>query len=773
MTNLRSTQRRACSGAFCLRGRLAKALLIAAIAVSASMSTLPAAAQSSDDAQALAFEEIIVTATRRETSLQQTALTIQAISEADLLDIGATNLDDIVGLVPGLIITGSDYTIRGLRSSLGDRSGSISTTSRYLDETPIEHNFQIFDIARVEVLKGPQGSLYGAGAMGGTIRMVTNKPDNQAFFSQVDVDYSSTSNSNDDNYELNAIVNIPLISDKLAVRAVAYQHDYAGFIDDVRLGIEDYDTDEVTGGRVAVRWDATDDLSITGTYLTEDVKRGGESFEQTATGSLQNDRFFDDVRDETWDVANLLLDWNLQFADLTLTVTRTENDVDEILDSTRFINGAFGLPDPPNGGYLNATQLQKFDDEIDVGEIRLVSNLDGDWSWVVGAFYQKLERTADTSLFVTEVDPDNPAIGFRVGDLDGFANRDQLADQRVIGESERELAGFGELTYNFSDKFSVTGGIRYLDVEQFNQFYLLSTLFGFPAGLGDPLAPLNVSHSDYYTKFRLAYQRNDDLLFYLIRSEGFRRGGFNIGAAFGQAFGIPNIPQAFDSDEVTNLEFGVHSAWQDNRLILNGALYYIDWTDIRVGALHPSGLNFTTNGPAADVYGLELELSYRVTENFDIAATAALTSAELSSESVDEVLEGLGVPYPDNLTLAPKGEDLPGVPEETLSLTLNYNAPALFANFDGYARLDATYTSATYNTYEQGQFSAGRAKMDSYTFANLRLGLSRDDWDLSLYIKNLTDERADLFVDQSDFGPQQILRNRPRTVGVNIRKSFQ
>jgi len=751
------------------RSTLALATFVTVFGLTAT----PAFAQSSGESSRLALEEITVTATRRETSLQDTALTIQAITESDLVAIGATSLDDIVGLVPGLIITGPDYTIRGLRSSLGDRSGTISTTSRYLDETPIDHNFRIFDVARVEVLKGPQGTLYGAGAMGGTIRMVTNKPDSQAFYSQIDVDYSSTSGSNDDNYEANAIVNVPLIDDKLAVRAVVYKHDYAGFTDNIRLGTNDFDHEDISGGRVAIRFDATENLSITGTYFREDLDRGGESFDQTGLSAYQNDRFFDDIRDETWDVANLLFDWNLDWANLTFTYTSADNDVDEILDATRFINGAFGLPDPPNGGYLNARQIQVFDDESDIGEIRLVSNLDSDWSWVVGAFYQKFDRIGDSSLFVTEVDPDNPSIGVRVGDIDGFDDRDQLADQRTLGETAREVAGFGELTYDLNEKWSVTGGIRYLDVEQSNQFFLVSTLFGFPPGLGDPLPQLDVSHSDYYTKFRLAYQHNDDMLFYLIRSEGFRRGGFNIGAAFGQALGVPNIPDQFDSDEVTNLELGMHSTWQEGRMILNSAVYYIDWTDIRVGALDPSGLNFTTNGPSADVYGIEVEFSYLVTENFEIAATAALTSAELSSETVDPVLEDLGVPYPENLTLAPDGEDLPGVPDETLSLTLNYRAPQIFSGFDGYARLDGTYTSSTYNTYEQGPFAFGRAEMGSYTLANLRLGLSRDDWDLSLYVKNLTDERADLFVDQSDFGPQQIRRNRPRTVGVNIRKSFQ
>ncbi|MEM8560951.1 MAG: TonB-dependent receptor [Pseudomonadota bacterium] len=740
----------------------------------AGLTPLLAAAQpSSDSVNALALEEVIVSATRRDTNLQETPLTIQAITESELLEIGATDLDDIVGLVPGLIKTGTDYTIRGLRSNLGDRSGTISTTSRYLDETPIEHNFRIYDIARVEVLKGPQGTLYGAGAMGGTIRLVTNKPDSQALYSRVDVDYSSTSKSSGDNYELNGVVNVPLIEDQLALRAVAYQHDYAGFTDDLRLGIDDFDDEKVTGGRAALTWEVSDTVNLTGSYVREDVKRGGEPYEQAGLNELETERYLDQDFKETWEVANLTLNWDLQWANLTATYAYTERDRDAGFDATRFINTSFGLPEPPNGGFASALQLEDTNAEFDVAEIRLVSNTNGNWDWVVGAFYQDINGTSDSSIFLTEVDPDNPALGFRVGDLDGFEDRDQLADQRVIKLTEREIAGFGELTYHFNEKLSTTGGIRYLDVEQENQFYIVSTVLGYPAGTSDPLAPISVNHSDYYTKFRLAYHVNDDVLMYFLRSEGFRRGGFNVAAALGDAFGVPNIPPAFDSDEVTNWEMGLHSEWLDNRMLLNGALYYMDWTDIRVGALHPSGVNFTTNGPEANIYGLELEFSYRITENLDIAATAALTSAELSDETVDEGLAEIGVPYPDNLTLAPKGEDLPGIPKETYSLTANYTFPNLFADFDGYARFDGTYTSSSYNTYAQGQYSGGRVKMGSYYLANLRLGVNRNDWNISFYVKNLTDERADLFIDQSEFGPQQTLRNRPRTYGMNIMKTFE
>jgi len=139
---------------------------------------------------------------------------------------------------------------------------------------------------------------------------------------------------------------------------------------------------------------------------------------------------------------------------------------------------------------------------------------------------------------------------------------------------------------------------------------------------------------------------------------------------------------------------------------------------------------------------------------------------------VDPVLEDLGVPYPDNLTLAPKGEDLPGIPKQTFSLTFNYRIPNLIGNFDGYARLDSAYTSGTYNTYEQGPFSHLRVKMEAYTLTNLRLGMVKDGWNMSFYVKNLTNKRADLYIDQADIGPQRALRNRPRTIGLSLRKTF-
>ncbi len=735
----------------------------------------PAIAQAGDEAEDGNYlEEVIVTATRRELDLQKTAISIQAITEANLRAIGAVDLDDIVALVPGLVKTGGDYTIRGLRSQLGNRSSATGTTSRYLDEVPIEHNFRLFDMARVEVLKGPQGSLYGAGAMGGVIRMVTNKPNSQEFYGIVDLDYSSTSSSGKDNYELNGAVNMPLIQDKLALRAVLYQQDYDGFIDDIRLHIADINSQKVTGGRLALRWDLSDSLAVTGTYLQENVEAFGNSdFEDLNLGSYQSAGFLEANSDKDVDVGNLLVDWDMGWSNLVLSLTRSKEKNTGRDDLTKFINGAFGLPDPPNGGFATVYQLDNVTRENDVAELRLVSSTDNAWDWVAGVFYQDIDNSfVDTSIFVTEVDSDSPAIGIPVGVISGFDDPDKLLEQRVILSTEKETAVFGELSYHFTDKLYVTGGIRYLDIKQRNQTVVIGTVFGFPPGVGDPLDVVAVDHSDYYTKFRVAYEFSEDIGMFFIRSEGFRRGGFNLASAIGNSLGIPNIPDSFNSDAVTNWELGLHSQWLDNTLLLNGSVYYIDWTDIRVNVAHPSGINFTTNGPAADVYGLELELQYSPIENFDISATVALTSAELSEEEVDPVLEEIGVPYPNNLTLAPKGEDLPGIPKQTYSLTLNYRIPNLIGAYDGYVRVDSAYTSGTYNTYEQGPFSQLRVKMDAYAITNLRLGLVKDSWNVSLYAKNLTDTRADLFIDQGDLGPQRALRNRPRTIGLNLRKTF-
>jgi len=589
-------------------------LVISIFTVSAGLwVSTPAIAQAEDDSEdGMVLEEVMVTATRRELDLQKTAISIQAITEANLQAIGAVDLDDIVAFVPGLVKTGTDYTIRGLRSQLGNRNGSTGTTSRYLDEVPIEHNFRLFDMARVEVLKGPQGSLYGAGAMGGVIRMVTNKPNSQEFSGAVDLDYSSTSGSGSDNYELNGVVNMPLAQDKLALRAVLYQQDYDGYIDDVRLGIDDINTKKVTGGRLALRWDVSDQLSITGTYLHEEVESFGFSdFEDLNLEPYQTAGFLKANEDIKVDVSNLLVDWDLGWSNLVLSLTHTKDKKTANDDITQFINGAFGLPDPPNGGFATVYQLDNITKNDDVVEVRLVSSLDSAWDWVAGAFYQDSDLSfVDTSIFVTEVDPDNPAIGIRVGDLDGFDNRDQMVEQRVVLGSEREKAVFGELSYHFTDKLSVTGGIRYLDVQQRNQTVVIGTIFGFPRGLGDPLDMVDVNHNDYYTKLRVAYQFTEDLGAFFIRSEGFRRGGFNLASAIGDSLGIPNIPAAYNSDEVTNWEIGFHSQWLDDTLQLNGASYYIDWADIRVNVADPSGINFTTNGPAADIYGFELELQY-------------------------------------------------------------------------------------------------------------------------------------------------------------------
>ncbi|NIB38069.1 TonB-dependent receptor [Pseudomaricurvus alkylphenolicus] len=722
-------------------------------------------ADESLDESIFKLEEIEVTATRRVTSLQETAASIQVVNEDMIKRLGAVDLDGIVEQVPGLIKTGTGYTIRGLSSQLESSRGGSSTVSRYLDEIPLDHDFRLFDIARVEVLRGPQGTLYGAGAMGGTVRLVTNQPDTERFSAKLDTKYSVTSGDGDNN-EINAMVNLPLVENTLALRAVAYRHDYDGFIDDLGLGIEKINDEKVNGGRLSLLWTPNDVLDIQATYMHESIDRG--DYQDAETHGLDDYQQTTDIRqvqDLEVNLANLLVNWDLGFANLVYSGSYVEQKVNMTDDASAVLNAELG--------YVFKSVYQENDDawnRSQVSELRLVSDTEGDFEWTVGVFYQELNGGGDTSIFVEEIDPDNPGLGDRVGNINGLSHPDMLVEQYTMNDSVREIAGFGELTYYFHDELYVTGGVRYLDIKQRFQMYLDSAIFGLE-GLG-PLVPEKSDHNNYYTKLKVAYEPSNDALFYFAVAEGFRRGGYNsIGVA--AAFGVHNMPTQFESDLVTNWEIGAHTSWLNDRLIVNGAIYLIDWEDIRVDVNDSSGFGYTANGPSAETKGVELEFHYRVNEHLDVMASAAYTDAKLTAEEVDPVLRDLaGIPYPDHLTLAPKGERLPGIPKHNYSVAVNYVVPSVVAAFDGYLNLDVSYTGESYNTYEQGQFSFLRRKMDSYVLTNLRLGFQDDSWDIALYANNLTNEKADIFLDQAASGRQVNYRNRPRTIGLNISKSF-
>ncbi len=712
-----------------------------------------------------AIEEVIVSATRRDVSLQDTSISIQAVNEDMLQKLGAVDIDGMVYQVPGLIKTGVDYTIRGLSSQLDNGNGD-STVSRYLDETPINHDFRLFDVSRVEVLRGPQGSLYGAGALGGTIRIVTNQPDSSEFYGKVDTEYSFTEQGGANN-EFNAAINIPLVKDQLALRLVGYRHDYEGFIDNSTLGINNINSEDIVGGRAALRWDVNPDLSVTVSYLFEEIEQGGSDSEIFGLDGLDQFRLIKEASDNDVQLGNLLVNLDLGQVKMVFSgsydksKTTSDTDVTAILNPN-FIEGIGG------SGFQKIVQSADEKSWGKTAELRFISDFDDSaWQWIVGGFYSEDGDKATEPVFVTEFDPDSPYLGDFVGVLSGLSDPNMLLDQRIRSD-EREAAGFGELSYQLTEQLAVTAGFRYLDIKQRSDAFADAALFN---SFGS-LPRINANHNDYYTKYKLTYTPDDDKLFYFTRSEGFRRGGFNASSAIGLTFGVANIPVQFDSDLVTNWELGWHTSWLENRLIFNGALYVIDWEDIRVDVTHPSGLTFTDNGPQAESRGIELELHVLPMEYLDIFFTAAYTDTELTKEQIDTVLEDDDVPYPDNLTLAPKGEALPGIPQQNYSLSIDYTMPALIGSFDAYTRVDISYTGSSYNTYRRGPFSHLREKMDDYILTNLRLGIENNKWDVALYVENLDNVRADLYIDQFAVGNQNAYRNRPRTIGINVRAEF-
>ncbi len=762
------------------KGALSRAVLCASVlstgSVGANQASTTDGVAVDPSVQLASIEEIVITATRRETSLQDTALTIQAIDEEILEDLGATSIDDFASFVPGLNRIGTNFVIRGLSSVAAGGRANSNTTSRYLDEIPIDHDFHLFDVQRIEVLKGPQGTLYGAGAMGGAIRIVTHQPDFEELEGRVAAKLSSTGDGGQ-NYEVNAMINVPLVENTLAARIVAYDTDDEGYIDNVGLGVDDINDRQKSGVRAALRWDTTDDLSITASYLYEKAEQGTRNnASNVGYGELESFSLIEGGQERVVSVANLLVNLDLGWATLTSNTANTKNKfLVPATDATALLNPAIGglLSLFSGGAIVNsdpyAVLYQDFSNDEATSltqELRLVSQHDGPFEWVVGGFYRKDDLGPNNILiYADEKDPDNPVfLGFEAGGFTGFGLNPGFVpfdDPRLFFDAsqlkgdETEKALFGELTFHLSEQFYATVGARYLDVKQEYESSTKSSLLL----LNNPSDVFGTDQSETYFKGLLGYKPTDDVLVYLNWAEGFRRGGANPSAsvALGATQNI-NVPESYTSDTVDSMELGAHTAWFDNRLILNGSIYRQTWEDIRVDVR--SGVNYTTNGAEAVIKGLELELQAQPMTGLNLLLTANYIDPELTEGST---------------ALADKGQRLPAQPEYTYSLSASYDMPDLVAGFDGYIRVDSSYTGASYNTFASGPASITRlrTKMDSFTLTNLRLGLNKGkDIDVSLFVENLTDKRAELFVDQASFGRQVIERNRPRTIGIDFSKSF-
>jgi outer membrane receptor protein involved in Fe transport len=760
----------------------------------AALCAIPAAvvhAQVDRTDKGVLLEEVVVTASHRKLAISDVALSVSAVT-SDYLDVmGADDLQDYYRIVPNFAVidfgAGSRvYAIRGVSSGIVPQGAS--TVGVYIDEMPVtadgyQPDLSVYDLDRIEVLRGPQGTLFGEGSLGGTLRMITPNPDTESTDVRVSADFSSTEDGGN-NTAVGGMANFALTKNS-ALRITGYYRDYGGYIDQIAIpeGIQmdvgalvgapgafppvrdtgpvparsDINDEETWGGRVSWLWNATDKLQLKVNFLTQSTDTGGKNTSIQSLGSLETDFLLPEEGSDDLDLLNLTFTYGFAGADLLSSTSLYERDRTTLSD-----NSDLGGQLMPGLKLVGAgTWTNDFQDQFSQ-ELRLTSRGDGRLRWTAGLFFVDKEDGFDQVI----VDEQGWFIDFTnilFRDLIGFYPTPPfpLTDPRQLLDltgdfEETQFAIYGEIEYQFSEAWSGTLGLRYYDYDKTdtitnNDINIL--------GLGLQDGVYKTDDSGVTPKFGASYKPNADLLIYGTVSQGFRIGGTNT------APGIPSENITYGPDSLWNYELGLKKTMADGRVQLNSAIYYVDWTDIQL--VLPLGFSFgNVNAGKARVIGGELELSARPSEHWELSLALGLNDGELT-EDVPNAND------PANPNPGFDGDPLPGTPDINLAASAQYNFP--LGSFDGFARFDYTYTGDSTTTFNElsiaGSGESSHFELDAYSLLNLRFGFATGHWTTTIYADNVTDEQAELLIDNSALAVR-VTRNRPRTIGLKLQYDY-
>lgn len=741
------TWQRAADGSIAIVRALAKAAAPSGLRLAALAPAQVAPAAQADNAGGV--EEVVVTASKRGAErLQDIPISITAIGQQRIEQAGMDDFLDYARAVPGLgfqmlSAAGGRDDIRGGRrlNMRGIESGfdGVPTVAFYLDDAPVPvMDPKLFDIERIEVLRGPQGTLYGANSMGGAIRVVVNKPVLDEWQYAGDVSLKST-RSGDPSYDGNAMINIPLIDDTLAARGVAFYRQAGGFVDnyipqDTGGGRFDRNIDEERswGVRWALTWQPTDNLRITPSVFRQDTAVDGSSSWDLAFRDLTSyDRKVRDRQESQFTLTGLEIAWNLGGV--------------EVFSSTAYFDSDFSTVEDVSKGYYNAELIEANQTQLSLvgtttrrfSEELRVSYTAERWNGVIGAFFLDEER--------------------RFGQV--FPRADGLDLPTVFegtqSNGEQQLALFAEGTYHLTDRLDVTAGVRWFkgDQDQHVRFYSEGVLDAMDGEASD---------SDVSPRLQLSYHVDPDKMVYASATKGFRPGGptsvvplSTCGADLAE-LGLSRAPSEFAPDQLWSYELGSKLSFADRRVILDSAVYYIDWKDVQQTVLLANcGFTFLGNVGAARSQGFEMELTLQPTENLNLTASAAFTDAEFTRSNPAISIEA--------------GDRPPLVPRWTAAAGARYSFK-LPTGHDAFVMADYQFQDRVLNGYASDY-------QKSYSTTNARFGVTLSEHaEVTLFVDNLTDARPQLFYFTfADPGPlpdlqrREIITMRPRTVGINFR----
>jgi iron complex outermembrane receptor protein len=740
---------------------------VAVVNASATQEVPPATAAASPETggatRSFSLEEVVVTAQKREERLQEVPLSISAYNTKQLERMGVEEFADYARMVPGLAFTNGgpgvqEFYIRGISSTAGN-----PTTQFYIDETPQSASNagasqirgadpRVFDMERLEVLRGPQGTLYGSSSMGGTIRVITNRPRADRFESKVESTVSTTAGGGE-SLAFNGMLNLPVIEDRFALRLVGMYRDEGGFIDrKPRAGAgnplmpnpaqgefsstaEDQDKEEMRGARLTARYDVTENLDVTATVFWQDVLlKNQHTIDRDRGGRLERGGYLEEPRRDEFTQSSLTINYDFGPARLVSATSYLDRYVAERTDFS-YLTARLGTTvTAPN------ERVNPFD--VFTQELRISSSGDSWFNYTFGAFYLKQDGGENQTV---------RAPGFTA--QTGIPTFDDIVFDENTISNEKQKAVFGQVSARFLERVEATLGARWFEAE----VSYVSWKDGYFNG-GYTVVDGRAKDTGVTPKLGLSYNIDDDRMVFASAAKGFRVGRPNLyvppgpcGAELAE-MGFASIPSSVDADSLWQYEIGAKTEWLDDRLLVNAGVYYIDWQDIPQQIQLSCGFPIALNVGKASSRGAELEVRTRLSERFEVGIVGSYTDAHLDKDAPD-----LG---------GKSGDRLQNVPKYMFAANAQYSFPVL-GDYEGYLRADYSYSSDSYQNFN---FASNDFRRPSYKLANLRLGIANDEWEATLFVENVFNEVAIWNIVRTDTFEQSI--NRPRTVGVTLRRNW-
>lgn len=733
-------------------------------------------------AQTAELEAVVVTATRRETLLQNTPESIQALSAEFMDEVGVDDFLSYFRFVPNLDQSdnrgpgNARYSIRGvvsggepLVSVYFDEIPGLGSPGQTLDPGGSQPDIKLWDVERVEVLKGPQGTLYGSGSMGGTIRVISSKPDASRLDFAGKADFETIRHGGW-GFSQYGMVNVPLIEDRLAIRLTGYHRNVDGYINEFQFDQDDANDEDTVGGRVSLRWTPTDRLTFTASGYFQDTESGAEyEIFRDLTKELGTPTAHTLLRapfDDEIQLYNLTAEYEFDWANLSYTTAYQRRRVVRTNDTSRLIifgSDFAGFPPalcPPSAlkdgsclAIINAGPFGRVvpaaDYAIEVGqsrihEVRLVSSLEGPFDYTIGVFYENRNTRRWGQVAVPDA---NGELEFNA---DGSA-KDRLF-ARMNNGSRDHYAAYGELGYKFLPNWRAAFGFRWFKTDREERQNLVQNFGPGPTGQ----QPTEEASKDNWVKrFTVSWDVSKDVLVYATAAEGFRVGGPN------QPVGFVARAPSYGEDSLWTYEFGWKTSWLDDTLRVNGAAFYIDWSNIQYITSTSDGA-FTVVGNAGDaeVTGFEMDLQAVPLVGLELGLGIGYSRARFAGTQPRQALL-------QNQT--EDGDRLPGVPDWSTTLYGKYTRP-LMRNLEGFVGGDWSYHSSktTGLRPEAGDFK----KLPGYHQANLYAGVSSEHWRLMLSVDNVFDALPELSGRIVLSDPFQFASLQPRTIGLTVQYNY-